>query len=256
MRRILIAGNWKMNGSLLNNQMLLEEISRGIDVTQAIDWTVLVPSIYLSQVQKLLDASPCAWGAQDVSAQVSGAFTGEISAAMLKEFGCRYVIVGHSERRTLHKESNETVAQKALRALSVGLIPIVCVGETLREREDNRTMAIIEAQLDAVNSCLEEKLDQIVLAYEPIWAIGTGRSATPLQAQEVHGSIRTWVKNRRGTLVAEQIQILYGGSVNSNNASDLLQLSDVDGALVGGASLNADEFLKIGRSVGRFLMKN
>ena len=252
MRRILIAGNWKMNGSLVGNQALLTDIGRGSRMIPAVDWVVLAPSIYLHQVQQLLESSLCAWGAQDVSDQAYGAFTGEISANMLKEFGCRYVIVGHSERRTLHKESNELVARKAKQALSVGLTPIVCVGETLQEREGNRTMQVIETQLDAVNSCLQEDLAKVVLAYEPIWAIGTGLSATPLQAQEVHSAIREWVRNRRGTAVADQLQILYGGSVKSNNAKDLLQLLDVDGALVGGASLNADEFLGIGRSVSQF----
>lgn len=254
MRRVLIAGNWKMNGSLVGNQSLLEEIGRGSSTIAEVDWVVLAPSIYLPQVQQLLNSSHCAWGGQDVSNQASGAFTGEISAKMFKEFGCRYVIVGHSERRTLHNESNELVAQKAKQALSVGLIPIVCVGETLQEREESRTMTVIEAQLQAVNSCLEENLAKVVLAYEPIWAIGTGRSASPFQAQEVHGAIRTWIRNHRGTL-AEQIQILYGGSVKPNNAADLLQLTDVDGALVGGASLNAEEFLGIGRSVSHFLTK-
>ncbi len=248
MRNKLIAGNWKMHGSLAGNPALLQSVAAGAATQPNVSFAVLVPFPYLAQAQALLAGTSCAWGAQDVSEEAGGAFTGEVSAAMLRDFGCRYVVAGHSERRARHGESDRRVAAKALAAVEAGLTPIVCVGETLDEREAGQTLAVVYRQLDAVMESLGvRRLPAIVLAYEPVWAIGTGRSATPAQAQEVHAALRQRVSNA-DWVVGSGLQILYGGSVKPSNALELMRLPDVDGALVGGASLVADDFLDIGRA--------
>ena len=242
MRRTLIAGNWKMNGSLAANATLLEGIRAG--AASGCDLAVCVPAPYLAQVQTALSASAIRWGAQDLSEHESGAYTGEVSAQMLKDFGCAYVIVGHSERRSYHGESDELVARKAARALAASLVPIVCVGETLQEREAGRTNAVVVSQLEPVIRATGARLSDIVVAYEPVWAIGTGKTATPDMAQQVHELIRaTLAKGSAGA--AEKVQILYGGSMKPDNAKELLAMKDIDGGLIGGASLKAADFLSI-----------
>ena len=243
MRRTLIAGNWKMNGSLASNAALLDSVRAGATGLSC-DLAVCVPAPYLSQVQSLLAGSPVAWGAQDLSDQEAGAFTGEVSASMLKEFACHYVIVGHSERRTYHHESDELVATKSAHALKSGLIPIVCVGETLQEREQGQTDAVVIRQLQPVIAALESRLSEIVIAYEPVWAIGTGKTATPEMAQQVHAVIRAALARADAT-AANTIRILYGGSMKPDNARQLLTMPDIDGGLIGGASLKAADFLAI-----------
>ena len=248
MRTKLIAGNWKMHGSLAGNPALLQSVASGAATLPTVSFAVLVPFPYLAQVQARLSGSASAWGAQDVSDEARGAFTGEVSAAMLLDFGCRYAVVGHSERRARHGEDDARVAAKALAAVEAGLTPIVCVGETLAEREEGQTLAVVFRQLDAVLARLGvRRMAGAVLAYEPVWAIGTGRSATPAQAQEVHAALRQRVSNA-DWVVGGGLQILYGGSVKPANALELMRLPDIDGALVGGASLAADEFLGIGRA--------
>ena len=242
MRRKLVVGNWKMNGSRAVNATLLSGITAGLDGAPA-DCAVCAPAPYLAQCQSALAGSPVAWGAQDLSAHASGAFTGEVSAAMLADFGCKYVIVGHSERRAYHAESNELVAKKAVAALEAGLTPIVCVGETLAEREAGRTGEIVSAQLDAVLALLDDAaVARIVLAYEPVWAIGTGKTATPEMAQEVHAQLRAQLKQKNA---ADAVQILYGGSMKPDNAKELMAQPDIDGGLIGGAALKAADFLAI-----------
>jgi triosephosphate isomerase (TIM) len=242
MRKKLIVGNWKMNGSLAANASLLSAIkSASADKAQL---AVCVPAVYLAQTQAVLQGAAVAWGAQDCSAYASGAYTGELSAAMLKEFDCRYVIVGHSERRQYHAESDELVAAKAKAAIANGLTPIVCVGESLAEREAEQTQAVVSRQLAAVLQALGADAVKIVVAYEPVWAIGTGKVATPEQAQAVHAAIR---EQLRGALsgAAENMQLLYGGSMKPDNAAQLLQQPDIDGGLIGGAALKAADFLAI-----------
>ena len=209
---------------------------------------VCVPAPYLSQVQSLLAGSPVSWGAQDLSDQEAGAFTGEISAAMLKDFACRYVIVGHSERRALHGESSELVAKKTIAALSAGLVPIVCVGETLAEREAGLTAGVVEQQLAPVLAAVGSRLADIVIAYEPVWAIGTGQTASPEQAQEMHAYIRKLVAEHYNNSISEDVSILYGGSVKPDNAKELFSQPDVDGGLVGGASLKSRDFTDIAKA--------
>jgi triosephosphate isomerase len=243
MRTPLIAGNWKMNGSLAANATLLAGILRDEAAVSA-ELAVCVPAPYLAQVQSVLGGSPVRWGAQDVSAQERGAFTGEVSAEMLLEFGCSYVIVGHSERRSYHAESDELVAQKAQRALASGLTPIVCVGETLEEREQGATDAVVSRQLAPVLDAMRTQLASMVIAYEPVWAIGTGKTATPEMAQQVHARLRAMLAERDAES-AQQVRILYGGSMKPDNAKDLLAKPDIDGGLIGGASLNASDFLAI-----------
>ena len=242
MRRTLIAGNWKMNGSLAANAALLDGIRAGVPA--ACDLAVCVPAPYLAQVQSALQASGVHWGAQDLSEHESGAYTGEVSAQMLKDFGCTYVIVGHSERRSYHGESDELVARKSVRALESGLIPIVCVGETLQEREEGRTNDVVVRQLDPVIKAVGSRLADIVIAYEPVWAIGTGKTATPDMAQQVHELIRATL-SKANTGAADKIKILYGGSMKPDNAKELLAMPDIDGGLIGGASLKAADFLAI-----------
>jgi triosephosphate isomerase len=243
MKKKLIAGNWKMNGSLSANVSLLHAVldgSKGMNC-QAV---VCVPAAYLGQVQSMLSGqSLIALGSQDVSAQEVGAYTGEISAGMLKDFAVRYVIVGHSERRLYHAESDATVADKAQRALSAGITPIVCVGETLAEREAGQTEEVVKRQLAAVIHTNGHCISEIVLAYEPVWAIGTGKTASPEQAQQVHALLRAQLG--AASSHPERIALLYGGSMNAANAASLLAQKDIDGGLIGGASLKAADFLTI-----------
>ena len=248
MRRTLIAGNWKMNGSLAANANLLAEIEIGLGA-QACDVLVCVPALYLAQCAKDIDGSSILLGAQDVSVHDSGAYTGEISAAMLADIACQYVIVGHSERRAYHHESNELVAQKAVQALKSGICPIVCVGETLEQRELGQTTEVLSAQLKAVLDLLDvEALARIVIAYEPVWAIGTGKTATPQMAQEVHAMLRGQLAEKDAE-AAKKVQILYGGSMKPENAKELLAMADIDGGLIGGAALKSVDFLSIVSSV-------
>lgn len=242
MSKKLIAGNWKMNGSLAANEVLIQAMLAGIGQPSA-DVALCAPAPYLAQLQSLLQGSPIDWGAQDVSAHEQGAFTGEVSVAMLKDFGCRYVIVGHSERRQYHGETDELVAAKAQRALSAGVTPIVCVGETLAEREADETETVVKRQLAAVIHAVGHCITEIVVAYEPVWAIGTGRTATPEQAQAVHAVLRAQLA--AATTNPKRIQILYGGSMNAANAASLLSQPDIDGGLIGGASLKSADFLQI-----------
>ncbi len=241
MRRQLVAGNWKMHGSLEANSSLLQALVAAAPAT--CDVAVCVPFPYLAQAQQLLAGSSIALGAQDCSMHEQGAFTGEVSAGMLREFGCGYVIVGHSERRSLHGEGDAAVAAKAERALAAGLIPIVCVGETLQQREQEQTEAVIGLQLDAVAHLLGRHAARIVLAYEPVWAIGTGRSASAAQAQQVHAFMRARLGHRG--VDAGSVPMLYGGSVKPDNARELFAQPDIDGGLIGGASLKAADFLGI-----------
>lgn len=242
MRSPLIVGNWKMNGSLAANQDLLLAISK--DVGQpACKVAVCVPALYLSQVQSLCSHTAVLWGAQDVSPFESGAFTGEISANMLRDFGVRYVLCGHSERRQHHGETDEIVALKAQQALAFGITPIVCLGETLAQREAGETAEVVKRQLAAVIHANGHCISEIVVAYEPVWAIGTGKTASPEQAQEVHAMLRHQLA--AASKQAERIAILYGGSMNASNAVSLLSQPDIDGGLVGGASLKAADFLSI-----------
>lgn len=242
MRRSLIVGNWKMNGSLAVNADLLSELTHFLAANEnKIDVAVCAPFVYLSQAVGLCQNQALAIGAQDVSTHVEGAYTGEVSATMLSDLGCGYVIVGHSERREYHHESNLLVAQKTLAAQRAGLIPIVCVGETLAGRESGETLDVIRQQLLAVRNVVgDEGLRDCVIAYEPVWAIGTGLTATPEEAQDVHAFIRQQLGDE-----ASKTQILYGGSVKPSNAQGLFSQADIDGALVGGAALNAKDFFKI-----------
>lgn len=242
----LIVGNWKMNGSLQANQGLLSAVLAGCTSTAPAELVVCVPSPYLAQVQSLLSGSAVAWGAQDVSAHESGAYTGEVSAAMLKDFGVRCAIVGHSERRQYHAESDALVAAKAQRLLAHGITPIVCVGETLAEREAGLTEQVVKRQLAAVIHQLGHCSSEMVVAYEPVWAIGTGLTASPDQAQAVHAVLRNQLQAANAG--QRRQRILYGGSMNAANAAALLAQADIDGGLVGGASLKADDFLRIAAS--------
>ena len=237
-----IFGNWKMNGSLAANAALLDLLKQGLGHADC-EIAVCAPAPYLAQLQSLLSGSAIAIGAQDVSAQAGGAFTGEVSGAMLREFGVRYVLVGHSERRQYHAESDELVARKAQAALASGITPVVCVGETLAQREAGETEAVVRRQLSAVVQRNGHCLSEIVLAYEPVWAIGTGLTATPEQAQSVHAVLRAQLL--AATTAAARVPILYGGSMNAANAAELLAQADIDGGLVGGASLKAADFLAI-----------
>ena len=245
MRRPLIAGNWKMHGSRAENAELIEALLLGLPDQIPFDIVVCPPFVYLWEVARLLKASSIGLGAQSVCAEQVGAFTGESSAAMLKDVGCKYVIVGHSERRAIYKEDDALVARKFLATQSQGLIPILCVGETLEERERSQTMQVVSRQLTPVLDLAGvTALRAAVIAYEPVWAIGTGKNATPEQAQEVHAYIRAAIAARDAKIAAD-VRILYGGSVKAANARELFAMPDVDGGLVGGASLKADEFLKI-----------
>ncbi|WP_295522543.1 triose-phosphate isomerase [uncultured Pseudacidovorax sp.] len=242
-KKQLIAGNWKMNGGLAANEALIGALRQGVG-QPVCDVAVCVPAPYLAQVQVLTQGSPIALGAQDVSAHAQGAYTGEQSVAMLKEFGTRYAIVGHSERRQYHGETDESVAAKAGAALAGGITPIVCVGETLAEREAGQTEDVVRRQLAAVIHANGHCISEIVVAYEPVWAIGTGKTATPEEAQAVHAVLRAQLQHAAGDAAA-RIRILYGGSMNAANAASLLAQPDIDGGLIGGASLKAPDFLQI-----------
>lgn len=248
MRQPLVAGNWKMNGSLERIKPLVEGIKAGLDAVTTAEMAVCPPFVYVAQVAQTLAGTRIAVGAQDVSDQEAGAFTGEVAPGMLTDIGCKYVIVGHSERRSLYGESDEFTARKFAAARKSGLVPILCVGELLEQREQGVTEEVVARQLDAVID-LEgvAALGDAVIAYEPVWAIGTGKTASPQQAQEVHAFIRGKLAALDAG-VAEQVQILYGGSMNAGNAADLLAMSDIDGGLIGGASLKPDDFLAIGKA--------
>ena len=248
MRKKLVAGNWKMHGSLAENATLLAAIKPALTGIEA---AVCVPFPYLAQAQAALAGSSIAWGAQNVSEHAKGAFTGEVSTSMLLDFGCKYVIVGHSERRSLYGESDELVASKYMAAQAAGLTPILCVGESLAERESGVTEAVVARQLDAVLTVAGvASLARAVVAYEPVWAIGTGKTATPEQAQAVHAFIRGKIA-ALDSAVADQLIIQYGGSVKAANAAELMAQPDIDGGLIGGASLVAEEFVAICRAAAK-----
>jgi len=234
-RTRLVAGNWKMHGSLAKNRALLDAVLSGLPDSKGVECAVCVPYPYLAQAAERLRGTPLAWGAQNVSEHFEGAYTGEVSVSMLKDFGCRYVTVGHSERRQLFRESDGQAAAKFVAAVTHGLTPIFCVGETLEERDAGRTEEVVARQLDAVVN--KDEFSQAVLAYEPVWAIGTGRTATPEQAQAVHAFLRR--------KVPLETRILYGGSVKPQNAQAIFAMPDIDGGLIGGASLEAKDFLAI-----------
>jgi triosephosphate isomerase len=243
-----VAGNWKMNGRKAANEALLQSMVPALSALKSVDMAVCPPHAYLGDVAAGLAGSAVALGAQDASEYADGAYTGEVSAGMLKDCGCRYVIVGHSERRTLFGDTDERVAAKFEAVQKSELLPILCVGETLSERESGATEQVVERQLRAViRRCGTKALSSAVLAYEPVWAIGTGRTATPEQAQAVHGFLRSVIAGE-DTGVADGIRILYGGSVKGGNAAALFAMRDIDGGLIGGASLVADEFLTICRA--------
>jgi len=251
-RQTLILGNWKMHGSQASNAMLLDALLAGVRASalpSAIQLAVCAPTPYLAQVQSKLTNTPVQWGAQDVSEYPAGVHTGEVSASMLADFGVRWVLAGHSERRLDQGEDSLLVARKVQAALTAGLSPVVCVGETLAQREAGQTDAVIREQLrpllDFMPSLPPPALERITFAYEPVWAIGSGQSASPKQAQAVHASIRAQLAEAVGAAAAENCLILYGGSVKAGNAADLLTMPDVDGVLVGSASLDAEEFLRI-----------
>lgn len=245
-RRKLVVGNWKMHGSVQSNAELLRLLVQGPPV--ACDVAVCPPFPYLAQVAERLAGTGIGWGAQDCSAHEHGAYTGEVSAAMLADFGCRYAIVGHSERRTLHAESDELVARKAGALLARGITPIVCVGETLAQREGGLTDEVVKRQLSVVIHALGHCVGEIVVAYEPVWAIGTGLTASPAQAQAVHATLRAQLG--AASAHAQRMRILYGGSVKPDNATALFSQADIDGGLIGGAALKAGDFGAICRAAG------
>ncbi len=250
MRRPFVAGNWKMNGSSASIKALLEGIKQGLSTIKTTEVAVCPPFVYLREVGEQLKGTSVVLGAQNLSEQSAGAFTGEISGAMLNDFSCRYVIVGHSERRAIYGESDALVAGKFAATRKAGLIPILCVGELLEEREAGTTEQVIARQLDAVLA-LEgiAAFAQAVVAYEPVWAIGTGKTASPAQAQEVHAFIRSKLAAQDATIAAG-LRILYGGSVKGSNAVELFGMADIDGGLIGGAALQADDFLAICQAGG------
>jgi len=249
MRKILVAGNWKMHGSRRMVRELLEGLLTASSATGKADLAVFPPSAYLAMTESLLAGSHIQWGGQTLNPHPQGAHTGEISGAMLTDLGCEYVLVGHSERRSIYAESDQDVARRFKAALDAGLEPVLCVGETIEEREDGRTEAVVGRQLDAViDSVGIGAFSRATIAYEPVWAIGTGLTATPDQAQSVHAFIRDKLSSLNG-IISGQIRILYGGSVNGSNAAELFAQSDIDGGLVGGASLKAEDFLAIYNAV-------
>jgi triosephosphate isomerase (TIM) len=250
MRRPMVAGNWKMHGTRAANKALIEELQQRVSEDWKIDVAVCPPFVYLADVMRLLEGDLISVGAQNVCAEGPGAFTGEVAAAMLADIGCGFVIVGHSERRRLYGEDDALVARKFSAVQAAGMIPILCVGETLEERDANQTDAVVARQLDAVlRMSGVQALGKAVLAYEPVWAIGTGRNATPAQAQAVHQFLRGRIASQDAK-IAGQLRILYGGSVKAANAAELFANADVDGGLIGGASLSADEFEKICAAAG------
>lgn len=250
MRKPIIAGNWKMNGSRSSIKELLEGVKAGMGDVKSAEVAVCAPYIYLADVSEQLTGSAVAWGGQNLSTEAKGAFTGEISADMLLDFKCEYAIVGHSERRTIYGETDELVAEKFEVARKAGLKPILCIGESLEERESGVTIDVCSRQINAViEKSGVEALTDGVIAYEPIWAIGTGVTATPDQAQETHAAIRKMIAEKDAS-VAEQVRIQYGGSMNAANAKELLAMEDIDGGLIGGASLKAEDFLAICTAAG------
>jgi len=241
----LVAGNWKMHGSMAANRRLFDAIKQALTPSEGLDFAVFAPFPYLAQTSEALSGSCIAWGAQNLSEHDVGAYTGEVSGAMLREFGCRYVLVGHSERRQLYGESDAQVAAKFMAAQRSGLAPVLCVGETLEQRERGDTETVVGRQVDAVlNAAGVKALSTAVIAYEPVWAIGTGRNATAAQAQGVHAFIRERVA-KQDAAIAAVLTLLYGGSVKPGNAAELFAQSDVDGGLIGGASLVAEDFIEI-----------
>jgi triosephosphate isomerase (TIM) len=248
MRQPLVMGNWKMNGNRAESKALAQAIVNGVNAgDQGI--AICVPFVYISDVHSIVDSSPVALGGQNVADQEKGAYTGETSASMLKDCGCTYALVGHSERRTLYGDSDQSVAERFCQAQKQGIIPVLCIGETLEEREADKTFAVVDEQLNAVIELAGiDALANSVIAYEPVWAIGTGKTASDDQAQEVHKYIREQIAAKSAE-IAEKIQILYGGSVKPDNAKALFAMPDIDGGLIGGASLDADSFLSIYRSV-------
>jgi len=250
MRKPLVAGNWKMHGSRADNAALIRSLLDRLPAQGAAEVMVCPPFVYLLETSRLLKDSDVALGAQSLCAEAQGAFTGEVSGAMLRDVGCRYVLVGHSERRQVYGEDDSLVARKFVAAQASGLVPVLCVGETLEEREGGRTAEVVLRQLDAVLALSGAgAFGEAVIAYEPVWAIGTGRNATPEQAQEVHAMIRGRVA-ALDAKIAASVRILYGGSVKAANARELFAMVDIDGGLVGGASLKADEFAQICAAAG------
>lgn len=247
MRRPLIAGNWKMNGTKESVATLLSGLKQNCERVEVAELAVLAPFVFLGEVERELVRSQIAWGVQDLSHEKNGAFTGDISATMLTDFGCSYVTVGHSERRQYHHESNQLVAKKFHAALAAHVRPILCVGETEIEHEQGKTLQVVQEQLAAVLDLADNhgSLSTAVVAYEPVWAIGTGKQATPEQAQDVHAALRAQLGEFHPDL-AEQVRILYGGSMKPSNAAGLLAMPDVDGGLIGGAALDAEQFIEIG----------
>ncbi|KAA1194695.1 triose-phosphate isomerase [Photorhabdus heterorhabditis] len=245
MRHPLVMGNWKLNGSTHMVNELITGLRKELNHVAGCEIAIAPPALYLFQAKQALVGSHIALGAQDVDVNLSGAFTGETSAEMLKNIGAEYIIIGHSERRTYHKESDEFIAKKFAVLKQQGLIPVLCIGETEQENEAGQTETVCARQIDAVLNLLGvEAFQEAVIAYEPVWAIGTGKSATPAQAQAVHKFIRDHIA-KKDAAIAEQVIIQYGGSVNANNAAELFAQPDIDGALVGGASLKADAFAVI-----------
>lgn len=249
MRKKLVVGNWKMHGNLVENKQLLDALVTGLTELKNAQIAVCVPFPYLHSIKENLRQTNISWGAQNLSQFDKGAYTGEVSASMLKDFGCKYVIVGHSERRALFGETNQFVAEKFIAAQKMGLIPILCVGETLEQREAGLAEKIIDEQLSVVIELAGiDAFDKSVIAYEPVWAIGTGKTASPQQAQEVHASIRKGLRDKNRE-IADELVILYGGSVKASNATELFVMDDIDGGLIGGASLIASEFISICRAL-------
>jgi len=248
MRQSLVVGNWKMNGTRASTTSLAQGIIAGLGSNSA-DIAVCVPYVFLAGIGEIIKGSRLALGAQNVADKPSGAYTGEISATMLNEFGCQYVLVGHSERRSYYGDTNSSVAERFCQAQAQNITPILCIGETLEQREQNQTFDVVNEQLDAViNTAGIQALNSAVLAYEPVWAIGTGKTASDEQAQEVHQHIRQYIAAKDQT-IADKIQILYGGSAKPDNAKGLFAMPDIDGGLIGGASLDAESFLKIYHSI-------
>ena len=249
MRQSLVVGNWKMNGSRASAAALAQGIISGLNSSENAGIAICVPFVYLGEIGELIKGTPLALGAQNVGNKPSGAYTGEVSASMLSEFGCQYALVGHSERRSYYGDTNETVAERFCQAQTQNITPILCIGETLDEREQGKTFAVVEEQLDAVIGLAGiEAFASSVIAYEPVWAIGTGKTASDEQAQEVHQHIRQYLANKDANIAAN-ITILYGGSAKPENAKGLFAMPDIDGGLIGGASLDAESFLKIYQSL-------
>lgn len=246
MRKLFIAGNWKMNKTISETVELVNSLKREVSDIEGVDIVICPVFISLSEAADLVIDSNIGLGAQNVYWQEKGAFTGEVSPMMLKDAGCKYVIIGHSERRKYFGETNDTVLKKINAVQSVGLIPIVCVGETLEERDNKKTIEVIEKQLqEGLKGINEDNLEKIIIAYEPVWAIGTGKTATPEQAEEIHKFIRDWIREKYSLDLSEEVRIIYGGSVKASNAKELMSQKNIDGALVGGASLESQLFVEL-----------